>query len=106
MNKSESKYFNTAIKFDQALLSLLEQKPFEYITVSELCVQAGVNRSTFYLHYENTSDLLRETANKLGYTRLGSNVLSSMNHGFAYAEAHGAITVSTNGMVIPAKNGT
>ena len=62
LNKSESKYFNTAIKFDQALLSLLEQKPFEYITVSELCVQAGVNRSTFYLHYENTSDLLRETA--------------------------------------------
>lgn len=62
MNKSESKYFNTAVKFDQALLSLLEQKPFEYITVSELCVKAGVNRSTFYLHYENTSDLLRETA--------------------------------------------
>ena len=62
MNKSESKYFNTAVKFDQALLSLLEEKPFAYITVSELCVKAGVNRSTFYLHYENTSDLLRETA--------------------------------------------
>lgn len=62
MNRSESKYFNTAVKFDQALLSLLEKKPFEYITVSELCVEAGVNRSTFYLHYENTSDLLRETA--------------------------------------------
>ena len=26
MNKSESKYFNTAIKFDKALLSLLETK--------------------------------------------------------------------------------
>ena len=47
MNKSESKYFNTAVKFDKALLSLLEKKPFEYITVSELCVEAGVNRSTF-----------------------------------------------------------
>ena len=46
MNKSESKYFNTAVKFDKALLSLLEKKPFEYITVSELCVEAGVNRST------------------------------------------------------------
>ena len=33
MNKSESKYFNTA----------------------------AVNRSTFYLHYENTADLLKET---------------------------------------------
>lgn len=60
MNKSESKYFNTAIKFDKALLSLLEKKPFEYITISEICEKAGVNRSTFYLHYENTADLLKE----------------------------------------------
>ena len=61
MNKSESKYFNTAVRFDKALLSLLEKKPFEYITVSEICETAEVNRSTFYLHYENTSDLLKET---------------------------------------------
>ena len=61
MNKAESKYFNTAIKFNKALLSLLEKKPFEYITISEICEKAGVNRSTFYLHYENTADLLKET---------------------------------------------
>ncbi len=60
MNKAESKYFNTAVKFDKALLSLLERKPFEYITISEICEKAGVNRSTFYLHYENTCDLLKE----------------------------------------------
>lgn len=65
MNKAESKYFNTAVKFDKALLSLLEQKPFEYITISEICTKAGVNRSTFYLHYENTSDLLAETTKYL-----------------------------------------
>ena len=61
MNKAESKYFNTAIRFNKALLSLLEKKPFEYITISEICETAEVNRSTFYLHYENTSDLLKET---------------------------------------------
>ena len=61
MNKSESKYFNTAIRFNKALLSLLEKKPFEYITIREICETAGVNRSTFYLHYENTVDLLKET---------------------------------------------
>ena len=60
MNKSESKYFNTAVRFDKALLSLLEKKPFEYITIREICEEAGVNRSTFYLHYENTGDLLKE----------------------------------------------
>ena len=61
MTKSESKYFNTAVRFDQALLSLLEKKPFEFITIREICEEAGVNRSTFYLHYDNTRDLLQES---------------------------------------------
>lgn len=61
MNKNESKYFNTAVKMDAALMSLLEKKDFEYITVKEVCAEAGVNRSTFYLHYENTRDLLEES---------------------------------------------
>ena len=61
MNKSESKYFNTATKMNNSLISLLKKKPFEYITVSELCKEAGVNRSTFYLHYETIGDLLDET---------------------------------------------
>ncbi len=61
MNKSESKYFNTAKKMNLALISLLKTKSFEYITINEICKTAGVNRSTFYLHYENTYDLLEET---------------------------------------------
>lgn len=61
MNKSESKYFNTAIKMDQAFLSLLEKKDFSYITVKEICEKAEVNRSTFYLHYETLEDLLSES---------------------------------------------
>ena len=65
MKKSESRYFNTAVKMDKALISLMEEKPFAYITVSEICARAGVNRSTFYLHYENIGDLLEETARYL-----------------------------------------
>lgn len=60
MNKSESKYFNTALLMDEALISLLEKKDFEYITVKEICQKAGVNRSTFYLHYESLGDLANE----------------------------------------------
>ena len=62
MNKSESKYFATAAKMDEAFLSLLEKKDFAYITVKEICEAAGVNRSTFYLHYETIGDLLTESA--------------------------------------------
>jgi AcrR family transcriptional regulator len=46
---------------DEALITLLEKKDFEYITIKEICETAGVNRSTFYLHYDNASDLLKET---------------------------------------------
>lgn len=61
LNKSESKYFNTALKMDKAFLEILENKNFEYITVKEICTKANVNRSTFYLHYENMNDLLLES---------------------------------------------
>ena len=61
MNKSESKYYNTALLMNEALLLLLEKKEYEFITVKEICEKAGVNRSTFYLHYESIDDLLMET---------------------------------------------
>ena len=83
LNKSESKYFKTAVKMDEALIELLEKKDFEYITIKELCSAAGVNRSTFYLHYENMTDLLEEA-------------LEYMNSKFnAYFEADEVTTMET-----------
>ncbi|MBO5170177.1 MAG: TetR/AcrR family transcriptional regulator [Oscillospiraceae bacterium] len=61
MNRPERKYFATAARMDQAFLELLEKKDFAYITVKEICEKAGVNRSTFYLHYETINDLLAES---------------------------------------------
>lgn len=65
MTRAESRYFNTARRMDEALISLLEEKDFQYITIKELCARAGVNRSTFYLHYENMADLLEESVQQL-----------------------------------------
>ncbi len=61
LNKHESKYFNTACLMDEALLCLLGKRDYRFITVKEICQKAGVNRSTFYLHYETMDDLLNET---------------------------------------------
>lgn len=61
MKNHESKYFYTAQLMNQALLSLLEKKDFEFITVTEITKKAGVNRSTFYLHYDTMDDLFEET---------------------------------------------
>jgi AcrR family transcriptional regulator len=41
-----------------ALLSLLEEVPFESIKVEDVLARAGVARSTFYAHYANKDDLL------------------------------------------------
>ncbi len=62
MNKSESKYFHTALRLDEALIALLEEKDLEYITVKEICQRAGGNRSTFYLHYETVADRVETVA--------------------------------------------
>lgn len=78
MTRSESKYFATAAKMDEAFLELLAKKDFDYITVKEICAAAGVNRSTFYLHYETINDLLSES-------------LSHINKNFlTYMEANSA----------------
>ncbi len=82
MNKSQSKYFHTACFIDEALLNLLEKKDFEYITVKEICKKAGVNRSTFYLHYENTNDLLieaNEFLNKKFFDKYKENGIERLN---------------------------
>ena len=59
---------------DEALLKLLERKDLAYITVKEVCEVAGVNRSTFYLHYESMTDLLSES---VGY--MNDHFLIHMN---------------------------
>lgn len=41
-----------------ALLTLIQEKPMDDITVQEVLDRAGVGRSTFYLHYRDKDDLL------------------------------------------------
>ena len=102
MNKSESKYFRTALYMDEALISLLKEKDLEYITVKEICQKAGVNRSTFYLHYETIADLVNEAvemvnqrfsayfaekkgiAEEIGHTSLSNLILIKQEYLYPY----------------------
>ena len=45
---------------EQALVCLLEAKPLADVEVAELCRAAGINRTTFYSHYGNPTDLFDE----------------------------------------------
>lgn len=52
-----SKYF-----LKEGLLRLLKKKHISKISVSELCREAEINRTTFYRHYETPQDVLAEMA--------------------------------------------
>ena len=76
--------------------------------VREVPVQEVAN-AIYAVLYEQISmgreDLLRETAKKLGYTRLGGNVLSALGGGIRYAVAHGGIEMGPNGSYILSQTG-
>ena len=55
MEDRRTKYTKLIIK--EALIELLEQKPLNKITVTELCTKCEINRSTFYRYYEDVYDL-------------------------------------------------
>ena len=46
--------------FRTALIELMEEKPFHKITIKEICERADLNRTTFYLHYTDQTQLLNE----------------------------------------------
>lgn len=45
----------------QTFWHLLEEKPYSKITVNEIASTAGVNRNTFYYHFQDIPDLFEKT---------------------------------------------
>lgn len=56
--KNNQRYQETEIRMEAAMLKLMEHTDFEKITVKKICETAGVNRSTFYAHFTDISDML------------------------------------------------
>ena len=48
-----------------ALLSLMDEKNFEDITITDIVKKADINRGTFYAHYDNTSDVLKSISSSV-----------------------------------------
>lgn len=49
----------------ESLLTLLEDKAIEDISISELCDNAGIGRASFYRNYNSKEDILKAYINKL-----------------------------------------
>jgi AcrR family transcriptional regulator len=51
-------------QISEAFLQLLQNEPYEEITVSELCKEAGVSRQTFYTLFQKKENVLLYEINK------------------------------------------
>ncbi|MGN1317984.1 MAG: TetR/AcrR family transcriptional regulator [Lachnospirales bacterium] len=61
MNKKENQRITlTKRLLKESLIELMAKKSIEKISITELCQTAGINRTTFYNHYGNQFDVLRD----------------------------------------------
>ena len=59
------RYKSTEEKIQRALFSLLRIRHYNDIAIKELCYEAGINRSSFYAHYQDINDLMVKIEQKL-----------------------------------------
>jgi AcrR family transcriptional regulator len=58
----KTEYTRTALR--DSLIELMKEKPVTKITIKELCEKADINRTTFYTHYHDQYELLRQIENE------------------------------------------
>ncbi len=63
--KTDARVRYTRMVIKDSLLKLLAKQPIKDVTVKEICALAGINRATFYLHYQDPYDLLEQIENGL-----------------------------------------
>lgn len=62
--KNNSRYKMSSEKIETAFLTLILHRNYEDITISQICEQANINRSTFYVHYDDINDLIIKIESK------------------------------------------
>ena len=56
VNNKDLRVKRTYKMLKEAFTVLLSQRPFEQLTVQEICEKAMVRRTTFYQHFEDKHD--------------------------------------------------
>lgn len=63
--KQDRRVKRTKMMMQDALMELMDEKPFSEITAKDVTARADLNRATFYLHYANVFALLDEMENEV-----------------------------------------
>lgn len=60
MRKTDRRSLYTKNVIKDSMLELMEETPYEQLSVTAICKKAEITRSTFYLHYDNLNGVLDE----------------------------------------------
>lgn len=109
MKEKDLRYHRTRIRILSSVTKLLQTKKFEQITVTNICEEAEISRSGFYLHYVDKYDLVevnlkefRDQANQFVETDDGKDKTQLFFKMLTYLQGDGkliAALLSENGSV-------
>lgn len=101
MNETDLRVIKTKNNIRQCFFELLRKKPFDEISVKELCEMANCSRNTFYMHYQYKDNLYRQIVDECiteilqGFrplTRTVSEQTAEINEQYMYNFLNGVYT--------------
>lgn len=82
IKKEDLRITKSKLAIKQAFIELVETKGYDKVSVCDIAKKANINRNTFYLHYEDKDDLVKQTlyeAARKMENALGANELASFD---------------------------
>jgi AcrR family transcriptional regulator len=82
MDKREEK---SLYAINEGIKQLIKEKNYEDIMISDILEVSGVSRSTFYKHFKNKDDVLREICHSIFHHVFSPNLKKETGHDFSTA---------------------
>lgn len=109
LKEKDLRYYRTRKNILSAMTRLLQTKTFEQITVTNICEEAEISRSGFYLHYVDKYDLVevnlnefRDQANQFVFSNADNSKTALFSNMLSYLQSDGqliAALISENGSI-------
>jgi AcrR family transcriptional regulator len=94
LSMEEKKLYRNALRsrkmIRQAFMELLQEKPYEKITATDIIRRADINRSTFYAHYPDARGIMDEIMGEI--TQMFQNTLDSIDFSVLFGDPMTVLT--------------
>lgn len=84
-NTTDLRVIKTKKLIKKTFYELLDEEDFDKVNVKQICEKSMIGRSTFYQHFDDKYDLLKQEVNN--YTTKFANILNQNSEGFSDADS-------------------